>query len=116
MDKSKWTENRKILCEEFWDHCAQKELYCANGLGVPCDRILEAEKNSILIIELDHPWTNCTICNKETPIGYSIPMYEGKKVDTTKTDEWAGQAVCKECYDDDALSCGYSVGNRQKVR
>ena len=51
------------------------------------------------IIELWPIWTNCSICNKETPLGYSIPMYENKKVDTTKTDEWAGIPVCKECHD-----------------
>ncbi len=31
--------------------------------------------SDITIIELDHPWANCAICGKETPIGYSVPMY-----------------------------------------
>ena len=54
------------------------------------------------IIELWHPVTECTICGRETPLKWSIPMYEGKKVDTDKSDEWAGMPVCKECYDKDA--------------
>ncbi len=54
------------------------------------------------IIELWKPMIECTICGKETPLKYSIPMYEGKKVDTTKSDKWAGMPVCFECYDEDA--------------
>jgi len=53
------------------------------------------------IIELDQKWTTCTICSKDTLLIYYIPMYEGKKVDTTKTDDWAGMPVCKECHDKD---------------
>lgn len=52
------------------------------------DRVAE-----INIIELDQKWTECTICGKDTPLGFSIPMYEDKKVDTTKTDELAWQPV-----------------------
>lgn len=44
MNKSEWTETRKKLCDELWDNCAQEEPYCKNGLGVPCDMVLEAEK------------------------------------------------------------------------
>lgn len=44
MKKEKWTTKRKELCEKFWDHCAQEKLYCKNCAGVPCDVILEAEK------------------------------------------------------------------------
>lgn len=53
----------------------------------------------INIIELDQKWTNCTLCDVETPLGYSVAMYEGKIVDATKTNEWAGMPVCKECYE-----------------
>jgi hypothetical protein len=35
-----WTENRKELCNTFWDDCAQKS--CIK----PCSKILEAEKKS----------------------------------------------------------------------
>ena len=53
------------------------------------------------IIDLWPTMTECTICQKETLLKWSIPMYEGKKVDTNKSDEWAGMPVCKECYDKD---------------
>ncbi len=43
MNKIIWTERRKKLCEELWDHCAQEELYCKNGMGAPCEVVLEAE-------------------------------------------------------------------------
>ena len=43
--------------------------------------------------------TNCVMCGIETEIEYSVPMYEGKIVDTSKTDDWAGFHVCKNCYD-----------------
>ena len=60
--------------------------------------------NEISIIELWSHWTECTICGKDTPLKYFIPMYEGKRVDTAKFDEWAGMPVCKDCYDkDDAV-------------
>lgn len=70
----------------------------------------------INIIELDQKWTNCTICNEDTPIGFSIPMYEGKKVDTTKTDEWAGMPVCKRCFYNDALVRGRTFGVKGNIR
>ena len=54
--------------------------------------------SKINVIVLDQKWTNCAVCRKETRLGYSIPMYEGRKVDITKTDEWAGMPVCQECY------------------
>lgn len=39
LDKDNdWTEKRKLLCNEFWDDCAQESC------EVPCERILEAEK------------------------------------------------------------------------
>ena len=53
----------------------------------------------ISIIELDQKITNCTKCGIETPLGYSIPMRNGKEVDANKTDDWAGMPVCKGCYD-----------------
>jgi len=55
---------------------------------------------NINIINLSEHWTNCTLCGKDTPLNWSIPMYEGKKVDTKKTDEWAGMPVCKDCYEE----------------
>lgn len=78
--------------------------------------IIGGYMNNINIIELDQKTTNCTICNAETPISYSIPMYEGKKVDTTKSDEWAGMPVCKLCYYDDALVRGRVFGVNGNVR
>lgn len=35
---SKWNDNQKALCDEFWDNCAQE--WCV----VPCSMVLEAEK------------------------------------------------------------------------
>jgi hypothetical protein len=52
MDESEWTEKRKSLCQEFWDNCAQEKPYCANSLGLPCDMILEAEKERLTVKEL----------------------------------------------------------------
>ncbi len=72
--------------------------------------------NEINIIELDQHITNCAICNAETPISYSIPMYEGKKVDITKTDEWAGMPVCKACFYNDALTRGRTFGVKGNIR
>ncbi len=65
---------------------------------------------------LDLKITNCAICNDETPISYSIPMYEGKKVDITKTDEWAGMPVCKACFYNDALIRGRTFGIKGNIR
>ncbi len=62
---------------------------------------LSTQYSRFNIIELNPHWTNCAICGCDTPLGFSIPMYEGRKVDTTKTDEWAGIPVCKECHDKD---------------
>lgn len=45
MNRDKWTKQRKALCEEFWDHCAQEELYCKMGLGNPCKMVLDAERD-----------------------------------------------------------------------
>ena len=59
------------------------------------------------IIELDTKYTECTLCNTVTPLDYSVPMYEGKIVDTDKTDEWAGMPVCAICYIKDGLEKGY---------
>jgi hypothetical protein len=52
----------------------------------------------------------CTLCNQSIDtnwiytrevkrITYSVPMYEGKLVNPTETDEWAGFAVCERCYE-----------------
>ena len=38
MFETKWTKNRKDLCDEFWDHCFQEQ--CEE----PCERILKAER------------------------------------------------------------------------
>jgi hypothetical protein len=57
--------------------------------------------NDIVVTELWPHWTTCAICGVDTPIKWSIPMYESKKVDTEKSDEWAGMPVCKACYDND---------------
>ncbi len=43
-------------------------------------------------------WTNCVLCRVDILLGLSAPMYEGKVVDPSKTDDWAGQPVCKLCY------------------
>lgn len=43
--------------------------------------------------------TNCVMCGINTEIEYSVPMYEGKIVDPSKTDDWAGFIVCRNCYD-----------------
>lgn len=72
--------------------------------------------SEINIIELDQHMTNCVICDAETPISYSIPMYEGKKVDITKTDEWAGMPVCKLCFYNDALVRGRTFGVKGNIR
>ena len=61
----------------------------------------------INVIELDTKYTECALCNTVTPLNYSIPMYEGKIVDTEKTDEWAGMPVCAICYIKDGLKNGY---------
>lgn len=61
----------------------------------------------IKVIELWPTIIECAICGKQTKLEYSIAMYEGKIVDSTKTDDWAGVPVCKECYDKDALDKGY---------
>jgi hypothetical protein len=53
---------------------------------------------TIGIITLDEKYTNCALCGEETPLGWSVPMYEGKIVDPTKTDDWAGMPVCSGCY------------------
>lgn len=50
------------------------------------------------VIQLDEKYTNCSICGKDTILKYSIPMYEGEIVDTTKTDDWVGMPVCRKCY------------------
>jgi len=54
--------------------------------------------NKICVIELYPPWTNCTLCNKDTLLKYFLPMYEGNIVNTKKSDDWAGMPVCKECH------------------
>ncbi len=72
--------------------------------------------NEMNIIELDQKITNCAVCNIETPILYSIPMYEGKKVDITKTDEWAGMPICKVCFYNDALIRGRTFGIKGNIR
>ena len=61
-------------------------------------RFLSTEDSRFNVIQLDQHWTTCAVCGCDTPLGYSIPMYEGKKVDTTKTDEWGGMPVCEECF------------------
>lgn len=72
--------------------------------------------SKINLIVLDPYIANCAICNAESLILYSIPMYEGKKVDITKTDEWAGMPVCKACYYNDALVRGRTFGVKGNVR
>jgi len=53
----------------------------------------------INIIDISQPWGNCVLCEIDTPLGHSVPMYEGRIVGPEKTDEWAGQIICKKCYD-----------------
>ena len=72
--------------------------------------------NEVNIINLTEAYTDCTMCNEETPLKWSIPMYEGKKVDITKTDEWAGMPVCKKCYYDDMLVRGRTFGVKGNIR
>lgn len=64
-------------------------------------RLMSDIKNSISIINLTEIYTDCTLCGKSTVLRWSIPMYEGKKVDTDKSDEWAGMPVCEGCYNKD---------------
>lgn len=56
-------------------------------------------KNSIRIIELWPKETNCQICWKLHYMDEYLPFYEDKIVDPEKTDNWAGQSVCHECYE-----------------
>lgn len=42
---------------------------------------------------------DCVICGTEYILKYYLPMYEGKIVKYTDSQEWAGMHVCKECYD-----------------
>lgn len=53
------------------------------------------------VIELWPTIVECALCGAETKIEYSVPMYEGKIVDDTKTDDWAGFPVCKECFENE---------------
>ena len=58
------------------------------------------KRKDIVIIQLDAPWTNCAICDKDIRIasgGFSLPMYEDEVVNPDKH-EWAGFPVCEECY------------------
>jgi len=54
--------------------------------------------NQINVIELYPRYAECSVCGEET-LGLYMPMYEGRVVDTEKTDEWAGMPVCRGCYE-----------------
>ena len=69
---------------------------------------MEEIKMEIEVIELWPTIIECAVRGAQSELEYSISMYEGKIVDSTKTDEWAGMPVCKECYDKDALKKGYN--------
>jgi len=58
-----------------------------------------SDNKQINVIELYPKYAECSVCGEETPLGLYMPMYEGKVVDTDKTDEWAGMPVCKGCYE-----------------
>ena len=62
----------------------------------------------IKVIELWPTIIECAICGTQAKLEYSIAMYEGKIVDSRKTDDWAGFPVCKDCYDKDVLEKGYN--------
>lgn len=53
----------------------------------------------IRVIELYPKEAKCKICRKLHYINEYLPFYEDKIIeDFEKTDKWAGQAVCHECY------------------
>ena len=41
---------------------------------------------------------DCAICSKLTPMGLSLPMYEGEVLPDDYQGEWAGMVVCSTCY------------------
>ena len=62
---------------------------------------------SVNIIELWPIIIECALCGVKAKLEYSVPMYEEKIVDATKTNEWAGTPICKACYLKDGLEKGY---------
>ena len=60
----------------------------------------------IIILNLDVPWGECCICEKETPLGYSVgfccePTHaEIGSIDPIYGMEVGGMVACKDCHDE----------------
>jgi len=52
-----------------------------------------------VIINLSEPVSNCAICESIVPLRYGIPMYEDMILPNDWEEEWAGQTVCRRCFE-----------------
>lgn len=68
------------------------------------------------IIELWPIIIECALCGDIAKLEYSVLMFEGKIVDETKTDEWAGMPICRSCYLKDGLEKGYILSKNMNKK
>ena len=52
-----------------------------------------------MIINLDEPWTECTICGADTPSKWGVPVWSGMIVANDWPGDWGGVPACKSCYE-----------------
>lgn len=56
----------------------------------------------VTIIDLQENWDTCIICERDTPLHWGVPVYEGLIVDNNWPFEWFGAPACKTCHDEHA--------------
>lgn len=51
-----------------------------------------------IVIDLQEPWAECSVCGAETPSRWGIPVYEDHILRNDEEGEWGGAPACEVCY------------------
>lgn len=61
--------------------------------------ISDREGNSILVINLNERWAECSVCGADTPAKWGLPVWNGFIVANDWPGEWGGVAACESCWE-----------------
>jgi hypothetical protein len=56
------------------------------------------EDGSSMVINMYEPWTECSVCGTETPVGWGLPVWNGFIVANDWPGEWGGVPACQSCW------------------
>lgn len=53
----------------------------------------------MVVINMQEPWTECTVCGADTLEGWGLPIWNGLIVANDWPGEWGGVPACESCWE-----------------